>query len=317
MKFSKLINSFLSPLGVVIVRRSTLARISESLTTTSKNEVYPALESLLNIRFASVDSKIETLRIQILRQEIAAKWDVIDYIEQKNSNHSAFEECPLCEYKASIDEFLIFESQCIFGGGYLKRFQCPACDVVFGAKKMLALNDAQLTQDYESHYQVFNEGDSTEQEIRAFHLLNPSKNGVYLNYGAGGWSKSVQILRNQGWNVFAFEPHSSAVSSSDFLINNKLDLLDIQFDGIFSNNVLEHFRFPVDEFLFMKKILKDGGKMAHATPCFEYLYEYTRFHLFFYLGRSRFLLAEKAGLIMTDLIIDDEFMCALYEVKKS
>lgn len=63
----------------------------------------------------------------------------------------------------------------------------------------------------------------------------------------------------------------------------------------------------------MKEILTADARMSHATPCFEYLYEYTRFHLFFYLGRSRTLLAEKAGLVVSDFVVDNEFMCALYE----
>ena len=51
--------------------------------------------------------------------------------------------------------------------------------------------------------------------------------------------------------------------------------------------------------------------MAHATPCFEYLYEFTRFHLFFFLGRSRELLAKSAGLDLSEFSCDGEFMCAV------
>jgi len=58
----------------------------------------------------------------------------------------------------------------------------------------------------------------------------------------------------------------------------------------------------------MAEYLKPEGRMAHATPCFEYLYEYTRFHLFFFPGRSRFHLARNAGLKIDEFTQDGEFM---------
>lgn len=297
MKSAEIINHFLANFGVALVRRTTLARLSNGAAT--------------------VESKIDELKKELLRHQISVKWGVVDYVERLVGESDKTNVCPLCGYHGSTEEFSVLESQCIFGGGRLRRHQCPKCDVIFGAKKMLDLNEAELTQDYESHYNVFQEGDSTEREIRAFHLLNPTKGGVYLNYGAGGWSQSVQTLRDQGWNVFAFEPHDSAASNLNYLIKSKADLLKMQFDGVFSNNVLEHLRYPVEELSFMREILKEGGRMSHATPCFEYLYDYTRFHLFFYLGRSRMLLAEKASLVVSDFVVDNEFMCALYEAKQS
>lgn len=90
-------------------------------------------------------------------------------------------------------------------------------------------------------------------------------------------------------------------------INSELERF--KFDGVFSNNVLEHLRYPVNTLQRLAKYLSLGGRMALATPCFEYLYEYTRFHLFFYLGRSRELLVKKAHLNLDNYVRDDEFMC--------
>jgi SAM-dependent methyltransferase len=193
----------------------------------------------------------------------------------------------------------------------LIRHQCPACDLIFGADKMFGLSSAELSQDYEWHYSMYEEGDSTGQEVRAFHCLNPVREGVYLNYGAGSWSRSVQQLRDDGWNIVAYEPHRSASSGEGSVISSRESLLSMKFDGIFSNNLLEHLRTPVDEVKFMSTLLKPGGRMAHATPCFDYLYEYTRFHLFFFLGRSRNLLASKAGMVVDNMICDGEFICCV------
>lgn len=295
MKLAQIINKILMPLGIRIIRKDSY-------------------DLLINDSNQSANRAIDILRKKILYQVIASKWSLVDRLDLLPlSEEMKVKICPLCNHSGSIENFPIFDSQCIFGGGRLIRFQCPECDIIFGPKKMFSMSPAELSQDYESHYEIFSEGDSTQQEIRAFHLLKPVKNGVYLNYGAGAWSRSVQILREQGWNVLAFEPHSSAASDHDYLITKKEELLKIDFDGIFSNNVLEHLRDPVQELILMRDALKMGGRMAHATPCFEYLYEYTRFHLYFYLGRSRNFLAEKIGCVISEFIVDNEFMCALYE----
>jgi uncharacterized protein (DUF2225 family) len=100
----------------------------------------------------------------------------VDQIEKVNSAiENAEMVCPLCNYSDINEQFSILITQCVFGGGQLKRFQCPECDVIFGANKMLALNGEELSQDYESHYKVYQEGDSTDAEIRAFMLLKPKK----------------------------------------------------------------------------------------------------------------------------------------------
>lgn len=318
MNIYQLINSVLAPLGLSVIRRSTFERLSQK----SDIDLLYNFENLLNEQAhhkdkqaASIEGKITALEKNILRHQIAEKWSIIDYLSRsmEDQNHSC--TCPICLFSGPAKNLKRFESNCIFGGGVLVRYQCPNCDLIFGADKMLDLTPAELSGDYEWHYRVFDEGDSTEQEIRAFHLLDPSRSGVYLNYGAGAWSKSVQKLRSEGWNVMAYEPHGSAQANTSHVISSRAELLKIEFDGIFSNNVLEHLRYPVEELAFMREIIKPGGRMSHATPCFEYLYEYTRFHLFFYLGRSRSLLADKANLVIVNFVLDGEFMCALYEAK--
>ena len=318
MKIVKKINAILNKIDILLVRKSTFDKILVNSTqleiALEKNN---AAKAISNAESALFETKIDNVLRDVIRHQISIKWDLVDKIEKANGETENLNlTCPLCDYFGTNEKYSIFMAQCIFGGGQLKRFQCPKCDVIFGANKMLALNAKELAQDYESHYRVYKLGDSTDQEIRAFNLLKPKKNGIYLNYGAGAWSKSVQILRTQGWNVFAFEPHSPATSHHDYVIGNKVDLLKFKFDGIFSNNVLEHLRFPIQEFVFMKNILKSNAKMSHATPCYEYLYEFTRFHLFFYLGRSKKFLAKKAGLVISDFVVDKEFMCAIYETQK-
>ena len=173
---------------------------------------------------------------------------------------------------------------------------------------MLSLSKEELSNEYEWHYRVFSEGDSTEQELRAFHALNPERDKKYVNWGSGAWSHSVEVLRAGGWQVFGYEPHGSASRGGDAILRSLDELIALKPSGIYSNNVLEHLRHPIEELKTMSGLLPPGGMMSHATPCFEYRFEFTRFHLFFFLGRSRHFLADRAGLKMVDYVADGDFM---------
>ncbi|MDD0970041.1 MULTISPECIES: class I SAM-dependent methyltransferase [Pseudomonas] len=311
----KLVNKLLSVFDIAIVRRSSLSRLTSEA---ARSPVMPA-EPLAVVSIASVQDlladRISTLQQDLVRGRISSQWYVIDQVEGLLPAPVSL-TCELCGASHPLSSFKVLESHCVFGGGRLIRHQCPDCDAVFGPSKMMRLSPAELSQDYAVHYSVYQEGDSTDLEIRTFHALNPTKEGIYLNFGAGGWSRSVQILREQGWNVMAYEPHHSGDASHEpYVISSEQELNHIKFDGIFSNNVLEHFRHPLQEMRSMSQLLKPGGKMSHTTPCFEYLYEFTRFHLFFYLGRSREVLAEKANLLIDSYTEDGEFINYIYSVK--
>lgn len=302
MSINTFINRILGQAGLALVRKESIQRLA---TMPAENQAMADLHGLLR----KVGQSLEDKHKQLLRHQIHLKWSTVDLLEGLYPAPSEL-VCPLCGYHSQMTGFGQFVTNCIFEGGTLTRHQCPECDLIFGDQKMLRLTEAELSRDYEWHYQVFTEGDSTAQEIRAFHNLAPQKGGTYLNWGAGAWSKTLTILRQEGWDVYGYEPHSSATqqAGSPHIISSMAQLSQMQFDGIFSNNVLEHFRHPVQELSSMGELLKPDGKMSHATPCFEYLYEFTRFHLFFYLGRSRALLAQQAGLHSEDFLVDGEFM---------
>ncbi len=247
----------------------------------------------------------------LLLHQITAHWRLVDIFENQQPPVPTL-CCALCGHSAPTHQFKPYTTQCQFGGGRLLRHQCPVCDVIFGAQKMLALNKAELSAEYDVHYRLFTEGDSTDQEVRAFFALDPQPGGRYLNYGAGAWSRSVELLRAQGWDITAYEPTASAQQQPG-LITRPEALAALRFDGIYSNNVLEHLRHPVDTLRELASVLNPGGRMSHATPCYEYLYEYTRFHLFFFLGRSRNYLAQHAGLDICHSTVDGHYMNTVYQ----
>ena len=136
----------------------------------------------------------------------------------------------------------IKESECIFNGGKLIRYKCPTCGVIFGPEKMFALTEEQFSEDYALHYSVYKEGDSTQQELELFYKLDPTKSGIYLNWGVGAWSTTIDTLRREGYQVYGYDPYAPV--DSEYVIKDKQVLQQMKFDGIFSHDLLEHLRDP-------------------------------------------------------------------------
>jgi SAM-dependent methyltransferase len=214
--------------------------------------------------------------------------------------------CIVCDHTDGRAGFNLRTSQCIFGGGELERYECPRCQCVFGAQKYLDLDESFVDLDYRLLYSRYAEADSTANEIRTFRSLAPTPGGLYLDWGCGGaWSRTVTQLRSEGFDVRGYEP--SAETASDFVVN-KRTAITARFDGIFSNNVIEHFRDPIAQFKEFHALLKDGGRMAHSSPCYEYAYPFTRFHTLLLMGKSPDVLAERTGFKVIDRVQEGEYI---------
>ncbi len=218
--------------------------------------------------------------------------------------------CIVCDYAGPRTAFEMLVDRCMFGGGRLERYRCPGCDCIFGPQKYLDLDEEFVTRDYQLLYSRYSESDSTDNEVRTFRALQPRAGSVYLDWGCGGaWSRTIQLLRREQWDVWGYEP--SAATGGDFVVNHR-SAITARFDGIFSNNVIEHFRDPVAQFRDFHSLLKEGGLMAHASPCFEYAYAFTRFHTLFLLGRSPHVLAERTGFRVVDRVEDGEYINCVF-----
>lgn len=308
----------LSRTGDEVVER---ARMRELLAAQAASEqLLQSQQELLNrqaVTVGALEARLvhlesrpdeEALR-NVIRYAMKAHWRTVDLIEQVAGGGTPA-ACPLCGYHDHGAGFRILESECVFLGGKLTRHVCPACDVIFGPQKMFALDAEMLDLDYRNLYRVYSEGDSTESIIRAFHLLQPAKGGAYLDFGSGGeWSDAIRRLRGEGWNIVGFEP--SATHSSEHVFSTWAEVEQLQFDGILSHNVLEHLFDPVGTTRRLSKLLVPGGRLVHATPCFDYKYEYTHYHVFFFPSRSPAILAARAGMLVDEWVRDGDFIACV------
>lgn len=253
-----------------------------------------------------------------LRVAIYHRWAREDLRLGEQDDRIKEKRCPLCAQTSLQHRWTKRVSYCQFGGGRLTRWQCPNCDLIFGDQKMLALSASDLSWEYRLHYRCYQEADNTDIELRTFYTLNPKPGKRYLNWGAGAWSKTITILRGLGFEVWGYDPYVSGASDRDqyHYINDISELSLQRFDGVFSNNVIEHATDPVAFLVATARLLQPGGRLAHASPCWEYSFEYTRFHLFFFPGRCRDFLFRQAGLALHQWHVDWEakgaaFLCPL------
>lgn len=240
---------------------------------------------------------------------VAAFWNALDAAYETILPHRPL-RCIVCDRTGSRSAFGVLVDTCMFGGGRLERYRCPECECVFGPQKYLDLDEAFVNRDYRLLYSRYAESDSTPNEVRTFQSLAPVRGWPYLDWGCGGaWSRTIEQLRGEGWDVWGYEP--SAEAAGNFVVNQR-GAISARFGGIFSNNVIEHFRDPVAQFRDFHSVLAEGGRMAHSSPCYEYAYSHTRFHTLFLLGRSPHVLAERTGFRVENRVQDGEYINLIF-----
>lgn len=251
--------------------------------------------------------------VEVIKKMIHEKWSFVDEYEQRNyQNHKL--TCPICNDIFETDRASRLISECIFNGGSIIRYVCPKCGVTFGPEKMLNLSEELFANDYKTHYSVYSEGDSTQREIQVFRQLEPQKEGIYLDWGVGAWSTVISTLREEGYQVYGYDPYAPV--DSEYIITSEDKLKTMKFDGIFSHDLLEHLKDPVGTFRIFSEILRPNGKMIHATACYDYVYEYTRFHLFFYTGTSIEEICRRTGFVVEDIDRDPINLEIKYSYRK-
>jgi SAM-dependent methyltransferase len=258
-------------------------------------------------RLKQVEARHDALRAFI----VPALWNALDRLYAV-APRAEVATCLACAFTAPDEAFAKRNDLCVFGGGRLERLECPQCGCVFGPRKYLETPPDLVGLDYALLYSFYSEADSTDAEIRAFRSLNPTREGVYLNWGSGAWSSSVERLRAEGFDVWGYEPFANV--DRPFTVRRREEI-GARFDGLFSNNLIEHLFDPFEQFCDYRRVLKPNGLMAHASPCFSWSYAFTRFHVFFPLSQACLRLAERTGFDLVDAVDDGDFRLRLFRAR--
>jgi len=305
------LNELLMQNKVLLERINILNEFGQNMHTDLKNKTHEESQYLFSVfgKHMNVISDTQNLiredinrtyirqeefASRIIRNSITCRWQIEDALSRQFYHPDDELECPVCKRKALRKELEKKKSFCVFGGGVLERYRCPGCGGIYGPSKMLDLNQDQLGEEYRQSYSVYSETNCTKWEKEAFFAMQPVRGKKYLNYGGGAWNQTTQELRKEGFDVYTYEPFAP-VTVYPWILTSKDQLSSLQFDGIFSNDLVEHLRDPIAEFKFMGSLLVPAGIMSHATSCYEYAFEYTRFHIFFFTGDSLAHLCKATG----------------------
>lgn len=150
----------------------------------------------------------------------------------------------------------------------------------------------EISQDYTDVYSYYKEGNTSKYILHCLDRINLGKDKVYLDYACGNNIETLNLLNNNNYNVYGYDAYVN--NTHNKYIKNINDIKNI--DIIYSNNFIEHVIEPFEDVKVLVDLLNDKGKLVLISPCWEYNYEFTHFHTFFFLGKSIQYLCEKLNI---------------------
>ena len=115
----------------------------------------------------------------------------------------------------------------------------------------------------------------------------------FLDYGAGYGRWSVAALK-AGFEVYSFEPHDSrkVYKNGITYVNEYEDLLNIQFDFIWLEQVLEHVNYPYDTLSKLRDLMGSDTVLSLSVPNLDkFLFKNRLWKKWPYDGRKSHIMA--------------------------
>ena len=182
----------------------------------------------------------------------------------------SLQNCPLCKSQAS--EFYILKEKIYYS--------CQVCKGVFVDKKALPNQETERLRylahnnDIDNrHYQGF------VKPIVESVLEDFGTEDMGLDFGAGTGPVISKLLNDKGLTPQLFDP----------FFYNSPDLLQRKYDYIICCEVMEHFYNPRKEFILLREILRNKGKLYCMTSIYDdsidfqsWHYKNDKTHVFFY-----------------------------------
>ncbi len=189
--------------------------------------------------------------------------------------------CPLCSGEAKL---FYEETQ--------SYFRCSTCMGVFVDKKDLI--------DRETEKEVYKQHDVDTDDKGYRKFVSPITEAIVkdfspkakgLDFGAGRSKIIWAILSEKGYKIKNYDP----------LFHKERALLEKKYDYISSCEVVEHFYNPYKEFVLLKNMLQEKGKIYIMTDLYDdrdfssWYYKNDPTHVFFYTKETFLWIVKEFG----------------------
>ena len=142
-------------------------------------------------------ARLELQNTRLREFVIPAFWNALDRLDARTADETVV-ACLACGLSGPPSSYAMRVDHCMFGGGRLERLECPDCGCVFGPMKYLQTPSEIVSADYSLLYSFYSEGDSTEEELRAFELLDPKPVGDASDWRIGLEPQIRRVCRQRG-----------------------------------------------------------------------------------------------------------------------
>jgi 2-polyprenyl-3-methyl-5-hydroxy-6-metoxy-1,4-benzoquinol methylase len=154
--------------------------------------------------------------------------------------------------------------------------KCKKCDFIFMNK---IPTDTELQEHYSTYSYTEDQSinpltlESYNELLDHFEKYRKSNNIIDIGCGQGWF---LEAAKQKGWNVFGTEYSKKAIElcikkglNMKEGVINPLHYKNIEFDVVFSSEVLEHINNPISELSIIYNLLRKGGLLYLTTPNFN------------------------------------------------
>ena len=131
-------------------------------------------------------------------------------------------------------------------------------------------------------YSYYKEGNNSKYILHIIQKLNLGFDKTYLDYACGETTHTLDILNLHNYNVYGYDAYVNNIHPKFLKTLN----IDTKFDVVYSSNFIEHVIHPFEDLKKLINLLTINGKLVMMSACWEYFYEVTHYHTYFFLGKS-------------------------------
>ena len=228
--------------------------------------------------------------------------------------------CPLCDDGGTRTMFFPAVAQAYEGCPPWPehvKFYCPLCHYIWSDRlaglDLASYGDLYVTANTSAQRRPNERMPASPLLLE--HLLGASNGRRFLDYGVGYNGGYIEAVRATGIDLLGCDISSAVTYGKSVLRlpDQWARLCEESFDGIFSQDVIEHFNNPVEDHRRLASLLRPGGLILSSTPVLEKVWDgrepirettwlLTPWHVSLHSSTAMRLIADRAGLEFVDTI---------------